>query len=198
MKRFVILFTIFNLIIGCASFSKKVAFENNAIINEESIKQLNGTYEIGITKAITKFENLKPVTIEKDSINRLGLYEILKETNQELREDIKNNIESYHVKIEVKNKNTIFFALLKNEKLIDSSKMKFKLKDGFVYLKNKNFKTFGVPIIAGNFELNRTKIGLNNSKNLILYNSYFLYGAILVIIGDTKKSNIACEYKRKI
>ncbi|CAM4141236.1 hypothetical protein [Flavobacterium weaverense] len=197
-KTFLILLIV-SILFSCAPFSKKVVIDNQIVLKKESVSKLNGTYEVGSIKAIRKFENLQPRLIENDSLNSFSLFENLKETNQELREDIKNNIKNYQVKIYIENDNTISFSLLKNDIKIDSIKMNYKIrKDGFIYLKNKNFRTEWVPVLCGNFEVDRTKIGINNDDNLIISNSYFIYGAILVIIGDTRKSNFSSEYKRKI
>ena len=196
--RLILLLIILNTTFGCASFSEKVAFKNQTVLKKESVNKLNGIYEIGSIKAISIYENTKVEKIENDSINRFSLFETLKETNPVLREDIKKNIKNYKVKVEIVNENRISFSLLKNENKIDSISLNYKIrKDGFIYLKNKNFKTKWIPIICGNFEVDRTKIGLNNENNLIISNSYFIYGAVLVIIGDTRKSKFSSEYKRK-
>ena len=198
-EKLCLIILILTTLFGCASFSKKTTFNNQIILKKESVSKLNGIYEIGSIKAIQKFENTKREVIEYDSLNRFSLFETIKETKQVLREEIKNNIKNYKVKILIENENIISFSLLKNELKIDSIKMNYKIrKDGFIYLKNKNFRTMWVPVLCGNFEVDRTKVGINDSNNLILSNSYFLYGAILVIIGDTKKSNFSSEYKRKI
>ncbi|UUC45190.1 hypothetical protein [Flavobacterium cerinum] len=184
---------------SCASFSKKIAFDNQIILKEESITKLNGTYEIESLKAIRKFESSKPDIIENDSLNRFSLFKNIKEINPQLREDIKNNSKNYKVKIDIKDKNSISFSLLKNNSKIDSITMDFKIQnDGYLYLKNKNFKTKGIPGLWGNFSVNRTRIGINSNNNLIISNSYFLYGAVLILIGDTKKTSFSSEYKREI
>ena len=199
MKKICLLILILGTLLSCASFSEKVAFNNQIILKKESISKINGTYEIGSLTAIRKFENTKPKRIENDSLNRFSLFETIKETNQELRDNINKDIKNYKVKIEIVNDKRISFSLLKNEMKIDSIEMNFKIrKDGFLYLKNNNFRTELIPILCGNFEVERTKIGINRDNNLTISNSYFLYGAILIIIGDTKKSNFSSEYKRKI
>ncbi len=197
--RLILLILILETTFGCASFSEKVAFKNQFVLKDETINKLNGFYEIGSLKAIRKYENTKVEKIEYDSINRYSLFEVLRETNPTLREDIKTDTKNYKIKVRIVYKDRISFCLLKNENKIDSISLNYKIrKDGFIYLKNKNFKTKWIPLVCGNFEINRTKIGLTNENNLILSNSYFIYGAVLFIIGDTRKSNFSSEYKRKL
>ena len=194
-KTFIFIFSI--LFLGCAPFSKKIEFKDYSVLKENNLSKLNGVYEVKTFKAIRKFNNSKPKISDNDSINRFSLFEIIKSTNKDIRNDVDNNTSDYTVRININNSEVMSFTLLKNEKAIDSAKVKYIIKDGFVYLKNKNFKTLGVPGLAGNFEVDRTKIGLNNDGNLIVYNSYYIYGAILFIIGDTRKQSFGSQYKKK-
>ena len=199
MKKNIFLLTlIFFTLFSCATFSKKVSFDNQIILQKENISQINGLYEIKSLKSIWRFENLKPDIVENDSISRFPLYITLK-TNKEYRNGSNQNLENYKVKIEVQDKKTLLISLLDEEKIIDSIKIDYKIrKDGYLYLKNNNFKTEWIPGLCGNFELDRTRIGINNKNNLILNHSHYIYGAILFIIGDTKKTGFGSEYKRKI
>ena len=189
---------ILNLLFGCATFSDKVVFKNQVVLKRENISKINGFYEINSVKSIWKFENLKPEILENDTINRFPLYTTLK-TNHGYRNWSDSNLENYKVGIEIQNEKIISFSLLDGEKIIDNIKLDYKIKkDGYIYLKNKNFKTKWVPGLCGNLELERTRIGINKKNNLILNNSYFIYGAVLFIIGDTKSTKFGSEYKRKI
>jgi hypothetical protein len=188
---------ILNLLFGCATFSKKVTFENQIVLKRETISKINGFYDIKSLKSIWKFENLKPDLVENDSINRFPLYITIK-TNNEYRNGTNANLENCKVKVEVQDEKTIAFSLLEGENVIDNIEVEYKIrKDGYLYLKNENFKTKWIPGLCGNFELNRTRIGINEENNLILNHSYFIYGAVLFIIGDTKSTEFGSEYKRK-
>ena len=197
-KNICLLILIGSSLFGCASFSKKVTFKNQVILKKETISKINGFYELKSNKSIWRFEDLKPDFVDNDSINRFPLYITLK-TNNEYRNGSNENLENYKVKIEIQDKKTILISLLDEEKSIDNIKLDYKIrKDGYIYLKNKNFKTKWIPGLCGNFEIDRTRIGINQENNLIINHSHYIYGAILFIIGDTKKTSFGSEYKRKI
>lgn len=193
MKKFLSILILSSLF-GCATFSKKISFKNQIILNKETITNINGSYAIKSNKTIWRYENIEPEFTENDTTNRFPLYTTLKANNQYGNAA---NIENYSAKIEIRTKKIISISLLNKEKIIDSINLNYKIKkNGYIYLKNKNFKTKWIPGLCGNFELDRTRIGLTKENNLILNHSYFIYGAALFIIGDTKKTSFGTEYKR--
>lgn len=183
---------------GCATFSKKVTFNDQIILNKETISKINGFYDIKSYKSIWKFQGLEPDFVENDSINRFPLYLTLK-TNEGYKNSEIIYPENCKVKIEVQDEKLILLSLLKDEVVVDNIKLEYKIKkNGYIYLKNKNFKTKWIPGLCGNFEMNRTRIGINGENNLILNHSYYIYGAVLFVIGNDKKTSFVSEYKRKI
>ena len=182
---------------SCATFSNKITFENQVKLNKNTLSKINGFYETNSVKSIVKYQYSKPKEIENDTVNRYPLYSTL-QTNDGYATGSVVKLENYSTKIEVQDKSKIVITYLDKDKIIDKVILKYKLKNGYLYLKNNNFKTKLIPGLCGNFEVNRTRIGLNSENNLIMNHSHYLYGAILFIIGDTKKSSFAGEYKRKI
>lgn len=186
------------LLTSCATFSKRVAFTNQQKLNKQTISKINGFYELQSLKSIWRFEDLKPDLVEKqDSIDRFPLYITLK-TNAEYRNGTNLGLKNHKVKIEVKNFKTISISLCEESKTLEEITLDYKIKRGYLYLKNNNFKTKWIPGLCGNFEVDRTRIGINSENNLILNHSHYIYGAVLFIIGDTKKTSFGSEYKRKI
>jgi len=182
---------------SCATFSNKITFENQVKLNKNTLSKINGFYETNSVKSIVKYQYSKPKEIENDTVNRYPLYSTL-QTNDGYATGSVVKLENYSTKIEVQDKSKIVITYLDKDKIIDEVILKYKLKNGYLYLKNNNFKTKLIPGLCGNFEVDRTRIGLNSENNLIMNHSHYLYGAILFIIGDTKKSSFAGEYKRKI
>jgi len=202
IKFFTLLYSLLILsFVGCAPFSKKVTLNDHTYLNSESINKLNGTYEINASKIIYKSSrDNKTKIFENDSVDKYyNLFHFVKTENQELRADsIKNLIKKYDVRIEVLDKKKISFSLLKDNLKVDSSIVNYKIKnDGYIYLKNKNFKSNWIPILCGNFSINRTRLSLNNENSLILNNSNYFHGAILVIIGDSRSFKFEGRYNRK-
>jgi hypothetical protein len=197
MKLLLPLFFIF-MLTSCATFSKKVSFTNQQKLDKQTVAKINGFYELQSLKSMRKFENLKPDLVEKqDSIDRFPLYITLK-TNAEYQNGTNFGLENYKVKIEVKNSKTISISLCEENKTLEEIILNYKIKRGYLYLKNGNFKTKWIPGLCGNFEVDRIRIGINSENNLILNHSHYIYGAVLFIIGDTKKTSFGSEYKRQI
>ncbi|MGL5234662.1 MAG: hypothetical protein ACRC8Z_07905 [Empedobacter falsenii] len=86
---------------------------------------------------------------------------------------------------------------IENETILRERLIKTKLtKDGFLYLKNKNFQPLLIPYIAGAIDINKIRFGLDTNNNLILDVANHTSGAILLIAfldGRTNKYRLTYE-----
>jgi len=103
------------------------------------------------------------------------------------------------VSLKVLNDKLIQFNFANKTGNIKSVTAKYKVKkDGFVSLKNSNFKLTGLPYIFGGYELNKVEIGLTNSNQLILNGTKIDEGAILIILpASFPKTNYTYKFERK-
>ncbi|WP_452227650.1 MULTISPECIES: hypothetical protein [unclassified Lacinutrix] len=158
IKRFTIIGICF-LFLNCASLPKYES-ENLLHLTEKNITQLNGTYS-------NYSENSKS-RIYRSFLGRL--------TSSKIKDSVSE------IKIEVLNSKEIRFLFLKNQKEIHSKTVKYKLQnDGFLLLKNRNFRLHGIPWILGDYEIRKYEIGLSNSGNLVMNGVEKREGAFLII-----------------
>lgn len=158
--------------------------------------------------SIKKYDetDLKPINniseIEGEYSNRAFENENLKyKTVQNIidfRKKIKDTTEFESVKIIVlDNKNIQFTFKAKNEKEA-KYETEYELKEnGFIYLKNNNFRLTGLPYIFGGYQINKTELGLTKQNELVLNGIKIDEGAILVILpASIPKTNFTNKYKR--
>ena len=197
MRKYVSLSILISIsLFGCASFSNKVFIDNNIVLNQKTISKINGIYEIKSFKSVRRYENLKPDFVENDSLGKFLSYFTIK-TNEENRNNQNANFENYGMQIQVLNSNKISIELLKENSSLEKLTLDYKVKkDGYLYLKNKNLKTKWIPGLCGTFEVNRTRISLDRENDLILNHSHYINGAILFVIGDSKKTCFGSGHKR--
>lgn len=188
-NRTAIILTLMTFVVfanSCASFKTKYQVDHNVILTKQNITKINKTFNSIPILSTIKFQYNPKTIIKSDSLNHNNLSKYIEKNDEEnIAKTIDNEVE---IKIRTGNNNEISFYTLKNKEIIDSITFKYKIKnDGFLYLKDSNFKINNVPFLFGGFEINRRRLGLNEKGNLIFESSYYIYGAILVIIGDDRK-----------
>ncbi|WPR70235.1 hypothetical protein SLW70_09785 [Flavobacterium sp. NG2] len=109
--------------------------------------------------------------------------------------------ENFYFKLSVLNSKIIHINYYHSEveESIRQHTLKYKLnKNGYVYLKNRNFKIIGIPYIFGAFSLKRNRITLNDANNLVFETSEFVSGgvALLMVIPIGKEKYLKI-YERK-
>ncbi|PKQ44201.1 hypothetical protein [Confluentibacter flavum] len=167
---------IYLLLINCASFPK-IESENFQQLTEKNIAEINGIY----SNFAENSEKHKHLTLS----GRL--------TSTKLKDTISD------IKIEVLNSKEIRFSFIKNQQEIESKIVKYKLqKDGFLLLKNKNFRSHGIPWIFGDYEIRKYEIGLTSSGNLIMEGVEQREGAHLMILWSPSNNYKFTDiYKKK-
>ncbi|WP_417194996.1 hypothetical protein [Bizionia sp.] len=161
------------LLANCASLPK---YESNDLVKltENNISQINGIY--------SNFAENKPK------------YSHLSFSGKLTSDKLKDSISKFE--IELLNDKKIRFSFLDNKDQINSKIIKYKIQDnGFLFLKNKNFRLHGIPYILGDYEIRKFEIGINNTGNLIMNGVTKRDGAIFIIIwgppgGAIKFTNI--------
>ncbi|HRN99479.1 MAG TPA: hypothetical protein PLA69_09255 [Flavobacterium sp.] len=76
-------------------------------------------------------------------------------------------------------------------------KCQYRLKDGRVLLKNKNFRLTGIPYVLGGYKVNKTALAVNGNGDLLLSAVQVDEGAILFILpASTPKSHFQNVYRK--
>lgn len=191
--------TVFSIFLSsCATFNKKIALDKNIKITAHNLNTLEGIYTIHPTIGTQQINNYGDRPIENNALNRYTIFNALKELDPEFQQTVQKNPSDYSVKIKVKTNKRLTFFLQKNKNTIDSISVKYKIKkDGYVYLKNSNFKIKNVPLIYGGFKVNKVRLTLNEENNLILDHSYYTYHAALLFIGNDRTIKNCNLYTRQ-
>lgn len=181
--------------VSCASFPKTIV--NPYIINEENINSVNGRFSI---KEINR-SSLTDSTSFSYSKTDIGFdHNIFDEIDSRLlTKSIKiDSSESYTFDLKVLNPKWIELNYLANEKSIRKQIIKYKIKeDGYLYLKNRNFKIKGIPYLFGEFNVKKNRITLNKENNLIFESSEFSSGGVaLLMVYPVSKAKYQKIYKR--
>ncbi|MGV0923991.1 hypothetical protein [Empedobacter tilapiae] len=185
MKLALLLSSIFLLFNGCLSFKEVDSQKNN--LDVTNIKKLNGNYQI--------------IQINNDSIyKKQRVYSnLFQQLDRKLIKDTLHidSLKTYSLKIDILSKKKMKLLYLENGTLFRERVIKTKLKkDGFLYLKNKNFQPLLIPYIAGAIDINKIRFGLDTNNNLILDVANHTSGAILLIAfldGRTNKYRLTYE-----
>lgn len=74
---------------------------------------------------------------------------------------------------------------------------KYRLKDGKLFLRNKNFRLTGIPYLLGGYKINKTALAKNKNGDLLLSAVQVDEGAILFIFpASTPKSHFQNLYSK--
>lgn len=182
--------------ISCATFPKSIEYKY--ILNKENINSLNGKYSL---KEINR-SSLTDSTSFSFSNADIGFNHTFFDEidSRMLARSIEiDSSKSYCFILKVLNSKNIEIDYLENEKSIRQQTIKYKLKDdGYVYLKNRNFKIRGVPYLFGDFDVKKIRLTLNKDKNLLLETSEFTSGGVaLLMVYPVGKMKYQKIYERK-
>ncbi|WP_196894355.1 hypothetical protein [Aureivirga marina] len=151
MKKLIIILLPF-LFLSCGIFKEE--YDSHLKLTENNIENLNGTF---YTDAID------------EKINRI------KHPNLDAKKEL-------NFEIKILNHKKIKLNFLDENTIVKSQVLKYKLKkNGFLYLKNKNFKLTGIPFLIGGFDVKKVRLTLDKEKKLILNDlnkSFFLMGGV--------------------
>lgn len=141
-------------------------------ISESEISKINGIYNantIGNNEA--KFSRYNFVSL----INR----KLIKDT---LRD---KPIFEYKFKLEILDKKHLEISIInESNNIINKKKYKYKRKEEWIILKNKNTQTILIPYLAGALDITKLKIKCDEDRNLnIIIDQHRSGGAFMIPMG---------------
>ena len=178
------------LIQGCVTFEKASA--SDLKLNSGNIKKIEGRFEaIPFRVDTTKF-SFNQYLLAEDVFD---LY--FKDPFKERVDTISGVNGDRFIEIKVMDKSKINLIFFKNEQVVFSKIMKYKLqKDGHIYL-SKRYDTWGVPFLMGVVHVNHERIGLGDENQLVMDVSNYRGGAILLLLFlDGGKTRFRLNLKR--
>lgn len=176
--------------LGCASFPKKT--ETPQYLNKNNINALNGKYSL---KEISR-SSLTDSTSFSYSKNDIGFnHTFFDEIDSRFYAIEIDSSKSYYFTLKIINTKKIKINLIKDDSIIKQKIIGFRLKDdGYIYLKNNNFKIRGIPYVFGDFNKKRIRLTLNKDNNLLFETSEFESGGVALLmvvpIGKMKYQKI--------
>ena len=186
MKTTIFIFLLLSMI-SCATFEKT----NNKNV-QLNIEKLNGKYSIF---AMIQNNN-KPYHYNSYYFNNANENFYHKYGRGEWDTIKYDTLTGGEFSVKILDKKRIVLNFYRKSQIVKSLNLKYKLKDNWLYLKNKNFLFAGIPYIYGGIDIKKVRIGVNNRNNLIINTVNNSSGALLFIIGDAKKWEYINEYKR--
>lgn len=139
-----------------------------------------------------KKDDLKPITNEKqiEGVYKNYKTDSLKLLHNSLNGEInwrKKEVDSTKyssVKITVLNNKRLQFDFQVENEIKKSKIVKYRLRNnGFIKLRNRNFRICGIPLIFGEYEVKKYELGLNHNNDLILHSIDDSGGGILIILS---------------
>ncbi|MFD2561266.1 hypothetical protein [Aquimarina rubra] len=186
------LFLIIISLSNCASFSyqyQNPVFLTPSFLTSENIKELNGEYSIIARSKDSIMNNHYP------SYN--NFFQILDRDRGNKKDTLnKNNLSNFSFKINVINDGEIKFEYLTNNKKFNERIIKYELREGYLYLKNKNTTIGGIPYVFGGIEVNKVRLTRDLKDNLVAEIAHHNSGAILLVFGDAKDNHYQCYYHK--
>jgi len=169
--------------------SFKEGLKNPNPVSEVFVKSLNGTYRVW--------------DLEREHWKSMELWkydDFFHEIDRKLLKDTLpwDTTITRKFKLEIINKNKLQVSYIKNDTVNRTRVIKANLKkDGYLYLKNKNVGFVLVPFIVGAIDVKQTRMGLNESGDLIFDVAKYRGGALFFFIFlDWQNSAYRKTYQR--
>lgn len=171
------------LFINCTRISKyDLNLQDNLHLKADNIGALNGIY---YNSPKTQDSLLSYQTVS----HILNWRELRKGQNDSVFSKVKLNV------VDSKRINVLFLDQ-SGEKLY-SKQIKYKIKkNGFVFLKNRNFRLVGIPFVFGEYDVNQFELGISSDNNLIINGFTKEVGGVLIVLSSGWGYSITQEYKK--
>ncbi|WP_460217933.1 hypothetical protein [Psychroserpens sp. MEBiC05023] len=101
------------------------------------------------------------------------------------------------VQIKVLNNKRLKLDFIIDKKVTKSRIIKYRLrKNGFLKLRNQNFRISGIPLIFGEYEIAKYQLGLTHTDDLIIYGRNEEAGGILIVLVGGRSATVNKVFKR--
>jgi hypothetical protein len=167
---------------SCASFNSSIP--NPKTLTKNNLAELNGKYEM----MYLEFDSISNAYKTQKSNYRNFFAQVDKNYKKEM---IKlDSLNNYYFEIFSISPKKLRIKYLENGKVFNEKILKTELKnDGYLYFKKKNLKFVGLPYIFGRIDLTKTRLTLDENKNLILDISNLSSGAALFVVFLNSKTD---------
>ncbi len=101
------------------------------------------------------------------------------------------------VNIEVLSDKRLKLDFILDKDILKSTTLKYRLRNnGFIKLRNRNFRIAGIPYIFGEYESIKFELGLTQNNDLIVHGYKDQAGGILIVLSSGRAFSVKKIYKR--
>ena len=181
MRKLIFYLGILSITTSCAGFKNTNFTELN---KKNNLQNINGTY-----KSIPTTGNGFYVNTLTDVFDRnINMFNLNK----------KYNNEDAVVKLKMINENRLHVEISELENILFSKNLRIKLKnDGFIYLKNKRLMVYGLLLIFGGWNFQKSRLSLDSNNNLKVHSNYFFCNGVLILMSDWKTFHYDLTFQKQ-
>ena len=171
MKKLISYLSVLVFTMSCACFKNIESTES--FIEKNNIENITGTYENFPSSGNGFYVRMLTDVFDRN-INML---------NWKDKYDAKNT----KVKLQIIEKNKLNVMIFKNEKMVFNKNLRVKLEnDGYLYVKEKRFMIDGIPLVFGGWNIQKSRLGVDENNNLKIQSNYFYCNGVAVLMSDWK------------
>ncbi len=101
------------------------------------------------------------------------------------------------VNIEVLSEKRLKLDFIRDNDVLKSRILKYRLRhNGFIKLRNGNFRMVGIPYVFGEYDSIKFELGLTENNDLILHGYKDQAGGILIVLSSGRAFSVKKIYKR--
>jgi len=172
---------------SCATFPKSSLSQR--LLTQNDLTRINGQYKVRAEK-----DSL----LDNTYIDYHSAFEkFYRGKGRGSKDTMKiDNLDNYSFELKLVENQKVEITYLKDKISFRKFTLEYQLKnDGFIYLKNKNFKVSGIPYLFGGIDIRKLRLTTFDNY-LIIEEVYHSSGAALLIFGDSKTWNYTHKYER--
>lgn len=101
------------------------------------------------------------------------------------------------VKFKILNDDRLKLDFLVDQEVMKSRIIKYRLRNnGFIKLRNRNFRISGIPLVFGEYDIMKYELGLTQTNNLILHGYNEQVGGILIVLSGGRSYVVNQSFDR--
>ena len=102
------------------------------------------------------------------------------------------------VKLQMINNKRLNVIISQDEKILFNKNLRVKLKnDGYLYLKEKRLMIDGIPLVLGGWNIQKSRLRIDESNNLIVESNYFFCNGFAVVMSDWKTLHYTLTFEKQ-
>ncbi|KQS91486.1 hypothetical protein ASG21_03170 [Chryseobacterium sp. Leaf394] len=106
--------------------------------------------------------------------------------------------EQIKVKLQMINNKRLNVFISQDEKILFNKNLRVKLKnDGYLYLKGKRLMIDGIPLVLGGWNIQKSRLRIDENNNLIVQSNYFFCNGFAVVMSDWKTLHYTLTFEKQ-